>query len=788
MTTAPSRGRVIRRGPHPGQLSVRRLPANAGLISFLLGALIYWDVAWWFAPPSYSWLVTLLGLPVTLFLPGMLIAGCLGARRPSALNGLFSVGLSLLLLYAVGLGTNFFPLVWGNLRPLDTSTAWVFFNVIYVTLTLIAGSFYRRIGPRKFKLSARRQARADASRREEPRWLGPAISAVAVVSPILAVLGAVTLNNGGDSTLAIRALVLSGLIVPATYVLRRRVGDATMLTVIASATLGLLLATSMRSWFISGQDMQHEFQVFTLAKQTGLWDVTLYSDPYNACLSLNLLPVSLSELLRIDGSLVFKVIYQAIFATVPLTIFCSTRRFLGRGGAFVAALFFIGLPTFSIDVPFITRQQIAFTFVALAMAAAFNRSEAWVRRRRTPLFLCMATGVVFSHYSTAYLFVVGLMMTFVLSRLHRWIARSRRTLRREPHEQISAVAALGAALIAFIWFGPATHASGDLVTKLTASSSSLSQVVNRPQLVLGALSAPSGGSDSLVDYVQKTAVPGTANLPAITRSLQQVSSNTPKTPVTVWIHDHLGVDISAVTSLLYYGFGTKLYLVCCLAGTLALFNRRVRARFGPMPLLYPIWSLAAGTVVGMQLLLPGLAESYGLSRSFMQAFIVMCVPMVAAIRMAFAWSRPVASGVLAVMSTGLLLVYSGILPQLTGGLHRQLSLENAGQYYGTVYPHASDLAAYDWVEQHLPAGTKVNIADYAAAYGYHPLTSMDYTEPGILPFQVKSGNYVLLSTSQTRDHVVYTFGSLIGLAINPELYANSDLVYSAGPVQLYRKR
>ncbi|GAB3256939.1 hypothetical protein [Kineosporia babensis] len=749
------------------------------MTALALVPLILWDLAWLLLPASLTGIVAVLGLPVML-LPGALIVKALGGRRINAVNGVFAVGLSVIFLYLVGLGANFLPQLAGQERPLDTPAVWVLFNFGY--LVTFGFAFGRRSAPVELPSAA-----------EKPRgpwWIAPALSASAVAAAVLAVLGAVTLNNGGSSDLAIRALILVVVVAPAGFLLRHRVGDLTLLTVIAATTLALLLATSMRSWYASGQDLQHEFQVFMLAHQQGVWDVSTYRDPYNACLSLTLLPVSLTELLRVPGEVVFKVVNQMLFCVVPLTLFTVARPFLGRGGGYLVAFLFVGLPTFSVDVPFITRQQIAFVFVALALAALFTTGEGWVQRRRGLLFGLMAGGVIVSHYSTAYLFVAAVIIAFTLHRLYLLVGRLRqRQPAAEDRTNIPVLALLATVLMAGVWFGPVTQASGDLVQKLGKSAPSILELVADPGLALQSLGQPNAGAESeLEQYVASSVVVDNPDVPALARELELAETeDRPVSAASRWVASITGVDPSALLSFFYYGVGSKLYLLGCGVGTLLLlFSRRIRQRFQQMPVLYPIWAFAAAFVVGLQVLLPGLAADYGIPRAFMQAFLVLGIPMVVAVRLLFSRVRR-RRWLEVALPAVLLVVYSGLAPQLTGGLHRQLSLENAGSYYGTVYPTDADTRAVLWVGDNIPEGSKVNFADFAAAYGYHPTYPYDFTAPGLFPFQVKRGDYVLLAGSQTEDHVVYTFGSRIGLKITPEVYASSELLYSSGTVQLFRK-
>ncbi len=753
-----------------------RLKTNLNRLLFVLGLLLLWNLAL-LLPWPLSNLALLLGLPVTLLLPGLFIAFSLGARRLSAVTLAFAGGLSVLLLIFIALLANYLPQMVGVHRPLDTPTLFWLFNAGYVALAILAAT---RVPHKKNLVKFFGQLR----RQDQ------LIIAATTLIPVLAALGAVSLNDAGSNFFSLSALTATTIIIPTTYLLRRRLHTASLFWVIATTTLGLLLASSLRSWYISGQDMQHEFQVFNLALQQGRWDIASYREPYNACLSITLLPVALHKLIHIDGTLVFKLIDQLIFIIAPLTVFLTSREFLGRGKAFIAAVLLIGLPTFSIDVPFISRQEIAFVFVTLAIGAIFIRTEPWLKRHRNALFVAMALGVVLSHYSTAYLFIGPLVLAYGSIQLFVLLnQKPNRMRRRLSRGNISTWTVLIICLCSYIWFGQVTKVGGDLQQKLASSVAKMGQLVKDPSIIIKTITSPNADSQqvSIRHYVDNTKVAAATSTADIQKNLTVVSSDLPATPVSKWIIFNLGLNAPQIVSTLYYGLATKLYLLFIAIGTFHLFRPSVREKLGKMPILYPIWCAATAVVLGSQLFLPGLAENYGITRAFMQAFLVLCLPMVFGVGVLVTKWKRFENGLLISLATGLFVLYSGFLPYITGGIHKQLSLQNSGQYYGTVYPQTPDLAAYSWMQDNLPAGSKINLADYAAVYAYYPQSTFDTTNAGIFPFQVKAGNYALLSESQTTDHMVYTFDNLIGLKIDPFVYDDADLLYSSGSVQLFRK-
>ena len=219
------------------------------------------------------------------------------------------------------------------------------------------------------------------------------VQTLAVGAVLLAVVGAVRLNNDAGGAIALVAQALAAAALLALMVTREGSLWRDVRAVFLVAT-SLLLATSLRGWTITGHDIQAEFLAFRLTDDAQRWQMGALENAYNACLSVNILPTVLAQTTGLSGEVVFKVLLQLVFAVVPVLTFLYSRRFLSRRLALVATTFTLAFPTFFVDMPYLVRQEMAFFFLALLLLAATDRRTPWqrpmvaalrTRRRAVPL-------------------------------------------------------------------------------------------------------------------------------------------------------------------------------------------------------------------------------------------------------------------------------------------------------------------------------------------------------------------------------------------------------------------
>ena len=305
----------------------------------------------------------------------------------------YSVGLSIATLIATGFVVNEVGVYTGHPQPL---TRLPLALAVAAVTNILAGISARR-RPAGFKLV----------------WKRPAdlvTKVTGLLLPLIAVAGAITLNNGGSNVLAV-----TGLAAVAVYfvAITWRNGDGSSYPyALYMMSLAILLGTSMRGWNITGHDVMQEYQVFQLTSQHSVWHMHFYQDAYNACLSITILPTLLQRLTGIADAYVYKFIFQLYFALTAPVLYLSLRRYVPKVMAVLAAFVFITFPTYITDMTMLGRQETAFLFLALAILAGLDVSLG--RIRRSALSFVFLSAMVLSHYSTSYVTLGILLLASLL--------------------------------------------------------------------------------------------------------------------------------------------------------------------------------------------------------------------------------------------------------------------------------------------------------------------------------------------------------------------------------------
>src|SRR5450755_2163021 len=303
---------------------------------------------------NFLYTTTLISFCGSLLLPGFLIALILRIRKISFWeNLLLIVGLSIAFLEFGGLLLNILLPLFGVKDPLTFQNIIIGFD-IYIFLLFICAWIRTKQLVVRIQLPRR-------SKTEKLFYILP------LFFPLLATLGAIVLNNGGSDILTLILLGMIALYTLFLVLLRNKVTGALYPYALFFMAVASLFTTSLRSWYISGHDVEREFYVFQLTNTHHLWNMAFYQDAYNACLSITILPTILTNLLTIQDMYVYKVTFQILFATSPLLVFFIVRNYTTPVLAFLSAFFFMSFPTFFNDMPMLNRQEIGFIFFGLAL-------------------------------------------------------------------------------------------------------------------------------------------------------------------------------------------------------------------------------------------------------------------------------------------------------------------------------------------------------------------------------------------------------------------------------------
>lgn len=747
----------------------------AGLIGWLAAAnLLVWLPAWPFKVVLFICIS---------FLPGTALLRLLRITlRTFPARILYSFGLSLLVLMLSGLAANYILHMFGVSRPLELAGVLGAWNI--VTALIIAAGIITNHSP----------VRIQRQSQERESFPAPAyvLAAASVLLPFSAAFGAFRLNNGGDALLATATLCYAAVLIVYAFLLRQRLPDGLLAWFIFIIGLTVLLMTSLRGWDIVGHDIQREFRVYTQAHMLGFWDVGLNRDPYNACLSITILPEMFSQMLGTSGLTVFKVILQIVFAACPAVVYILLRQYVPKLGALVGSMLFICYPTFINDSAMLTRQGVAYLFFALALVVISNKAQ---KKRYKLLFSLCALGAVLSHYSTAYMFVALFAAAVVCKAcLLWWQHHTRNKLQRVAPKERTVLSPLFAALLlamTFVWYTQITGTSGGLATTLTASFANIPQIFsddNKSSDTSAALLFANGKTqadlyDSYLNQSQRGDTSKLANALQYTPMLS--TSDLPLTPLGKKALS-VGINPSIITAL-RQNFA-KILQALAVVGVLFAAYKLLRKRPDAFDADFICLNMAGLILLVLLVLLPVLSVNYGVLRAFQQILIFLILPIVLLLipigRRVWPWLRTaIATGGTVV----LFLLFTGVFAQLLGGVSPTLSTNNSGLYHGLYYSSAADARSFVWLKEHVDPKSDVRAANFNRAFMHDP--EYPFVASGILPSQANSDSFVYLDYAQVRTQRMYAYydSSPLTMTFPLDYYETAkNQLYSTTSTRVYR--
>jgi uncharacterized membrane protein len=742
-----------------------------------------------------------------MLLPGMLLSLIL--RIPTLSfweNALFVVGLSIAFLECGGLLLNILGPLFGVNDPLAFDPLLVGFALLTALLFLVA---WVRTPPDAIHIQL-----------AIPSYTVQVLFLVPVFLPLLAAEGAIVLNNGGSNILT---LILLGTIACYSVLLialRHKIPLSLYPFALFFIGMALLFTTSLRSWYISGHDIEREMYVFQLTNTHHFWNMAWYRDAYNACLSITILPTILTNLLSLQDMYVFKVIFQIIFAFAPVSVFFIINTYTKPVIAFLSAFFFLSFPTFFNDMPMLNRQEIGFLFFGLALYMMVKRNwkrQFYVRQtvlvedlslpmRRIFFGICIL-GVVVSHYSTNFVDVILVTFVYVGNRLLSFSAVKRMIahLVRKSHLPVQTTFAnkafLNLPLLLLLVGG--TYAWNNLYTQSSDHAGSVAAEVVGSLLLTSRdtrssdlsysifFATKSDPKEQLQDYIQSIVQSARAEQegeasqfysPALTSKYpvvpvqQEMLTPTPLGELLEAFH----VPVFALQSSLRSLSATGMQLFVVLGLCVILFSKHKRL----FDVQYLLLCVGAIFLLILEILLPALSVEYGLLRMFLQFLFLFSLPIVLSVQSLFFFlkdhQRIICTGIVAVL---FFLNLTGFVSHLTGNYYPQLPLDNAGLYYDAYYVHTSDVLAITWLAHrnpnHDPVEADLSGTNKLLTYG--GIAALNE----IFPQVIRQNAYVYLEIS---SHAVVSIDRnvLIYSSSKPFLDENKNLIYSNGRNNVYR--
>ena len=347
----------------------------------------------------------IIGFCLLSFIPGLLLLRILRIHNVHIIEGLlYAVGLSLAFFMATGVIANFAMPPLGISRPM---------TLIPLTATMVALIFILMI----IAYFRDRNYRHPVLFTPAVKISMPAVLLL-ILLPLLTILSVQLIDTYQNNTLLIVCLLAVAAIVILAAFNKFITPDLYPLAIFVIG-LCLLYQTTLMSPYPVGNDIYVEYNFYQLVAKNGIWDYTIGST-VNSCLSITILAPVYSLFMNIDAVWAFKAIYPLLFALVPLILYRVFSQQIGRRKGFLAAFFFIIVPTFSLELIALCRQQVAELFLALFILALIDKRISTLNKLiLTSLF---SASVIVSHYATGFIgfIYMGLFLPFILIISSNW--------------------------------------------------------------------------------------------------------------------------------------------------------------------------------------------------------------------------------------------------------------------------------------------------------------------------------------------------------------------------------
>lgn len=603
--------------------------------------------------------------------------------------------------------------------------------------------------------------------------------------PVLAWIGAMRLNNGHGSAVAIVAAASTGLVllIGAWRAHRWRITQSAM--VLYAAALALIWGFSLRGHFVYGFDIASEYQTFTGVLHAGRWYASHHNDPYGAMLSLTILPSTFVKLAGASPLLVFKAAYPFLLALFPVAVFLLAVRVLNRRFAYLAVLFIVVQNYLFQQMPAIARQEIALLFfVCLIFALLDTRLRAPQRMFVIGLF---GVGLVFSHYATAYL-AIGMLLSATVIELVR--ARVMPRLPRFPLAPLAVALAFTAAPAA-IWYSAVTHSGQNF-------SSFVSDVTHHGLAIL-----PNASGNLLRSYVSGNAVTQVsasryetlahqeyANRHYI-RPLPQAHSpafrlrraRVPGKPIV----SHPAVNALNTGQIVV----SQLAILLSIVGAFCMWLRRDVGNTGRALGVLGISTLSALAAIRLS---GTIGDHYNQERAYLQAMVPLSICLAFILQWLTGWERLGRVGraalALFVIGLGVLFVNNSGLEGAALGPGSATNLASKGEDFDRYYFTPPELAAAAWLNASAAPGDIISADRYGTLRMAGATGRVDAVFPDVTPLTLDRAAWIYADSANFLGRRAEgEVGSRLSVYAWPTRFVDDywNLVYSSGSSAVYAR-
>ena len=337
----------------------------------------------------------LIGFIYLTFIPGYLILRVLKIHEIGNVKSLlYSVGLSIASVMFIGFIINMALPIIGIYNPLSLIPLTVSITIYVIVLSII---------------SYIRDNDFNAPNKIDTRTLFSPSFLFLTLIPFVAIFGSYSITNYHTNIISMFLLVLVAL----TFILVvfDKIPKKWYTFTVWIVSISLLFVSSLISPYVWGWDIQNEYYLANLVMNFSYWNSTL-PDAYNSMLSIVMLAPTYSLLTNLRLDYILKIVYPFLFSLVPLGLYKIFKTQTNNSKiAFISVFLFISFNTFYIELLALTREMTAELFLVLLLLLILNRK---LKSNLLVLMAIFSMGLVVSHYSTTYFFIIALIGVSVL--------------------------------------------------------------------------------------------------------------------------------------------------------------------------------------------------------------------------------------------------------------------------------------------------------------------------------------------------------------------------------------
>jgi uncharacterized membrane protein len=155
--------------------------------------------------------------------------------------------------------------------------------------------------------------------------------------------------------------------------------------------------------------------------ENGFWDYTIFDNIYSI-LSNNIFTPMVYFICSISLTWIYKAVFPIWISIFPLVVYVIVRKYLDCKMAFLCSFITISSSGFWYSVfPTTTKQFMAEFFISLIVLAICGNLSKFKKMLIMTMF---GMGLIWSHYGTSYLFMIGLIFTTIFLRVYKLIDNS----------------------------------------------------------------------------------------------------------------------------------------------------------------------------------------------------------------------------------------------------------------------------------------------------------------------------------------------------------------------------